>query len=142
MEDSRTVFTTFIVVVSAVTAYFIGPLLRLTDEGTVASFGVMLGGGAAGWWLAIHESWSRPWKVVYFLMALVGLVFLTLHVTSALPVYQANLRRCANIQREMLLPQPRRGDLPDIYQALGCHPQGMDDIQFPKQAPQKPAEKR
>lgn len=35
----------------------------------------------------------------------------------------ADRARCAVIEREMMRGTPRRGDLPDVFQALGCRPQ-------------------
>lgn len=43
----------------------------------------------------------------------------------------ANLARCQLIQDDMLAAKPRRSDGPDIFQALGCHPQGVGTVAFP-----------
>lgn len=42
-----------------------------------------------------------------------------------------NLRRCAAIQLDMLSAKPRRPDGPDLFQALGCHPQGGGSVYAP-----------
>ena len=39
-----------------------------------------------------------------------------------------NDRRCLAIQRDMLSAQPRRDDGPDVFQALGCRPQGEGSV--------------
>jgi hypothetical protein len=40
----------------------------------------------------------------------------------------ANERRCLAVQRDMLSAQPRRDDGPDLFQALGCRPQGEGSV--------------
>lgn len=40
----------------------------------------------------------------------------------------ANDRRCLAIQRDMLSAQPRRADGPDLFQSLGCRPQGGGSV--------------
>jgi hypothetical protein len=40
----------------------------------------------------------------------------------------SNDKRCAAIQRDMLAAQPRRTDGPDLFQALGCRPQGEGSV--------------
>ena len=44
---------------------------------------------------------------------------------------QANIRRCALIQQDMLAASPSRNDGPDLFQALGCKPQGDGTVHFP-----------
>lgn len=45
----------------------------------------------------------------------------------------ANTRRCIAIQRDMLSAKPRRDDGPDLFQALGCRPQGEGSVYAPPQ---------
>ncbi|KQS48251.1 hypothetical protein ASG20_14195 [Sphingomonas sp. Leaf198] len=45
----------------------------------------------------------------------------------------ANDRRCLAIQRDMLSANPRRDDGPDLFQALGCRPQGEGSVYAPLQ---------
>jgi len=40
----------------------------------------------------------------------------------------ANSRRCLAIQRDMLSSMPLRSDDPDLFQALGCRPQGDGSV--------------
>jgi hypothetical protein len=44
---------------------------------------------------------------------------------------RANDRRCLAIQRDMLSARPRRADNPDLFQALGCRPQGEGSVYAP-----------
>jgi len=43
----------------------------------------------------------------------------------------ANDRRCLAVQRDMLSARPRRADGPDLFQALGCRPQGEGSVYAP-----------
>ncbi len=72
-----------------------------------------------------------------FLMAASGLlVFLALASFllgcafgySGFKIDRANEMRCLAIQRDMLSAQPRRSDGPDLFQALGCKPQGEGSV--------------
>jgi hypothetical protein len=44
---------------------------------------------------------------------------------------RANDARCMAIQNDMLSAHPRRTDSPDLYQALGCRPQGYGGVSAP-----------
>lgn len=46
---------------------------------------------------------------------------------------KANDKRCLAIQRDMLSAMPLRNDDPDLFQALGCHPQGQGSVYAPHQ---------
>jgi hypothetical protein len=43
----------------------------------------------------------------------------------------ANDRRCLALQRDILSARPRRSDSPDLFQALGCRPQGEGSVYAP-----------
>jgi len=47
----------------------------------------------------------------------------------------SNVRRCAAIQQDMLAARPRRDDSAELFQALGCRPQGDGDVFAPPQRP-------
>ena len=46
----------------------------------------------------------------------------------------ANDHRCLAIQHDMLSAHPRRSDSPDLFQALGCRPQGSGGVYAPPTA--------
>lgn len=48
------------------------------------------------------------------------------------PSTTANERRCLAIQLDMLSARPRRADSPDLFQALGCRPQGDGSVYAPR----------
>lgn len=69
----------------------------------------------------------------------ISLAALAVAAISAIPtVYgwarhdDANDRRCLAIQRDMLSARPRRTDGPDLFQALGCRPQGEGSVYAPR----------
>ena len=95
--------------------------------------------GLAGLWISADLDGEKakglrfaPWLFAGGFVIFAGLV------TYAGWVSDMNDERCFNIQRELLLPEPRRSDLPDVFTALSCRPQGKDDIQFPKKPTQPP----
>jgi hypothetical protein len=47
----------------------------------------------------------------------------------------SNVRRCAAIQQDMLAARPRRDDSAELFQALGCRPQGDGNVFAPPQRP-------
>lgn len=80
---------------------------------------------------------NRPLKYALITVVLAVLALLSF-VTSAILVVadyredKANDRRCLAIQRDMLSAQPRRADGPDLFQALGCRPQGEGNVYAPR----------
>lgn len=62
-------------------------------------------------------------------------VFVTREGGVADAAIQANIERCAIIQQDMLAANPRRDDGPELFQALGCKPQGDGTVYFPVKTP-------
>lgn len=54
------------------------------------------------------------------------LPFFLLGVSRSGPEEEANDSRCLLIQRDMLSARPRMANPADVFQALGCKPQGRD----------------
>lgn len=75
------------------------------------------------------NGWGRAVIVLpTFLAAFVILLwFLTPEQLDA----TANDKRCLAIQKDMLSPHPLRSDAPDLFQALGCRPQGEGSVHAP-----------
>jgi hypothetical protein len=48
--------------------------------------------------------------------------------SRAIDASAANDHRCLAIQHDMLSARPRRADSPDLFQALGCRPQGEGSV--------------
>jgi hypothetical protein len=133
MEErpAHRIFATAAAVVAATFAYFSAPLLAFADAGVVAGAGSLFGVGAAGAWLALRQRWGLWWQSTYTAAALAGGLLLAYEITHTVASYGHNQERCATIQGDMLSPRPRRSDGPDLFQALGCRPQGGANVQFP-----------
>lgn len=119
-------------IIAVVTTYFAGPVLRFVPGGLIATVGILLAFSAALTWRSLFDDKPTWVTVVGLAMTISSFVGLTGAAFFGSIRSDLNDARCANVQREMLLPNPRRDDLPDIFTALGCRPQGTDDIQFPK----------
>lgn len=72
------------------------------------------------------------WLVIPILCAIMSGILAIAGVIVAYasfePSGRANDRRCLAIQRDMLSAEPRRDDGPDLFQALGCRPQGEGSV--------------
>ena len=114
-------------------AYFLNPVLPLFPP--VILLWIALAAISALVWL------YRPWvagPIVGWASIIIGggslLAVVYLLKTAADDVAinaVANQRRCLAIQRDMLASQPRRSDGPDLFQALGCRPQGEGSVYAP-----------
>jgi hypothetical protein len=126
-------------VAAALAAFTLQPLLRFADPAALAGSTLLMFAGFSQCLSAADESpksWLRHtgfWIGAAMLLAGAGLIISSL--SRAQVDASANDTRCSIIQREMLLPVPKRPDLPDLFTALGCRPQGSDGfIQFPRSA--------
>lgn len=63
--------------------------------------------------------------IITSILTIAGIVLISL---SAKLEDASNSNRCIAIQRDMLSAQPRRNDGPDLFQALGCRPQGGGSV--------------
>jgi hypothetical protein len=121
---------------AAIYAYFSADLLEVAPAWVRGVLGTTLAVGVASLWLgALTSMKSRLWWVMSIGCTALGGVGLFAIGGWAFDQSRVNDTRCANIQREMLFPKPRRADLPDLFSALKCRPQGLDDVQMPKLPP-------
>ncbi len=128
-------FTTAMAFAAALVAYFAAPLIGYMNASLLATFGFPLAAGVTGSWLTLHFGWNRRWDVVSNLAIVFGFIGLIWQVTAAQSRYNDNLRRCLEIEQDMLSLAPRRSDGPELFQALGCHPQSGADLRFPAAKP-------
>lgn len=61
----------------------------------------------------------------------VGSALAALATTEAIRDFDANDRRCLALQADMLSAKPALAHGPDLFQALGCRPQGSELVHFP-----------
>jgi hypothetical protein len=125
-------FVASTVVVSATTAFCITPLLRYVDLDWFVFAGFALAVSASISWSAMRNGWGPYWEWPAMGAVVISLLSGTYVVTRAMHEAVDNDIRCLHVQEDMLMPIPRRADGPDLFQALGCRPQGTSDIQFPK----------
>ena len=83
--------------------------------------------------------WKRTaWIVPVMVVLLVAMLSAGKFIKPTTDAAEAAEIRCAHIQHDMLSAQPRRADLPEIFEALGCHASGREDITFPNAPPKRP----
>ncbi len=121
--------------VGLVVAYAFGaPVLRFVPPAPLFVFGFLACTTVA---VSYFNSLYRDLIGVRFGMVvnlmLIGLTGVTgcFFVVQAAKDAVTNDARCLAIQRDMLAAHPRRSDGPDLFQALGCRPQGQGGVAAP-----------
>ena len=126
-----------------IVAFGYQPLLRFLSPTIQGTLFLALAIGAA----ALYESWiaeTRAGTTAGFVLGCAAaVVFVPMAVYSLSLTRQASLandRRCLIIEREMMRGEPRRDDLPDMFQAFGCRPQTdiMPRRPIPEPTPVRP----
>ncbi|WP_433910368.1 hypothetical protein [Sphingomonas yabuuchiae] len=115
------------VLAAAVIAFCMQPLMRYVDPDWYLAGGTFLGASFLGFSLFISDEerlHSLLWGAAGAILALAGVYFLAVGAYRADMAAIANDQRCLTIQRDILSAKPRRSDGPDLFQALGCRPQG------------------
>lgn len=127
-ESETARFAAGIVAVALVAGYFAAPLLKYAEPGSLYLTGGLFGVGVGSWW-ALTGYESPTWqKVIAGLLILWGAISLLVMLGWAIETSRANDQRCLAIQRDMLSSMPFRSDGPDLFQALGCRPQGEGSV--------------
>lgn len=121
-------------IAAAVLAYFSAGEMAAADPIPLASAGLFLA-------LAIivdhHANTTEPsrWTIVMMVASVLlfcgGAGIVNYVASQAEQSIHANQARCLAIQRDMLSAHPRRSDSPDLFQALGCRPQGNGGVAAP-----------
>ncbi len=116
---------------SVIVGFTVSPLLRFADPTRLAISGAILGLCLIATYMIAFSDFAEPWwSILSYGAAAVALVaFWTLY--DAGDAARANDRRCLAVQRDMLSARPRRADSPDLFQALGCRPQGEGSVFAP-----------
>lgn len=113
-----------LIVAALVFAFFTQPALRFLAIYPAFEGSMVLGLGI----ILVRVSYMLGRDVMGLVMGsaavIVGAFWLDAAIESAMRTAAANDRRCWYIEREMLSARPRRSDLPDLFTALACRPQG------------------
>jgi len=111
-----------------------GDLLRYSSAGAKAVVGLIVAVGLVG----LHKGLAAQTngaRLAWLLPLVVGGLIVASRIGDftdpAFAAALANDRRCLAVQRDMLAAQPRRTDSPDLFQALGCRPQGEGSVYAP-----------
>lgn len=113
---------------AAVAAFTAAPLLRYADPVELWFAGIAIAGAIV---ISLVEDEQPHGWVGILLTRLFGygaIVFAVWWVSDWTKSARANDRRCLAIQRDMLSSMPLRSDDPDLFQALGCRPQGEGSV--------------
>lgn len=118
----------------ALLAFCLQPVLRFVDADRLMGGGAMVAASLTGFVAAYNE--KKLWGVIVWGSSAVALLLLggwllATSTTRAGSNAVANDRRCLAIQSDMLSSHPRRSDGPDLFQALGCRPQGEGSVYAP-----------
>lgn len=112
----------------------LGAVILQQNLATLSSFErlqlfIAIFAGATVLSIAFEQSrtWSTFRKIALPAAAIVAIAT-SYVVFKPLPDEAANDKRCLAIQRDMLSSMPMRSDGPDLFQALGCRPQGEGSV--------------
>lgn len=115
---------------AVISAFALAPLLPFADPISIASGGSWFALGAALRFFG--PLFPARWSIV---SALIGAGFFVAAAVVIVPAAQdarnnarANARRCAALQADMLSSAPLRANDADVFQALGCKPQGEGSV--------------
>lgn len=118
-------------IAAAVLAFFSSAEIAAADPVRLASIGLFIAIAIA----VDHHAATNPgdkylriWHGVTLVSFIGGAFILQMTAREAEATLSANKARCLAIQRDMLSAHPRRSDGPDLFQALGCRPQGEGGV--------------
>jgi hypothetical protein len=117
-----------IIAAAATMSYFSLPILRYASPAFVLAFGLAVAVGVLVFVGENRTGGTLGWRLFSVLAVLVGIGGLLWHADTLLTASVSNDVRCDAIQKDMLSAQPRRSDDPDLFQALGCRPQGVGRV--------------
>lgn len=106
------------------------PLFRFANPSTLMGGALVIGLGLCLFHIASAEPnrFARNFNLALcFFLVIFGGFFLFMTQEEARDASYANDTRCLAIQRDMLSARHRMDDGPEIFQALGCRPQGTDE---------------
>lgn len=108
-----------------------GPVLALVQPGILAVSGLLFAFAVAWSVLSYRMEWNGPWDLPAPLALGLAAGILQPAISDVVTAQKANVRRCEAVQADMLKAHPQRSDGPDLFQALGCRPQGFGSVHAP-----------
>lgn len=116
---------------TVVIGFTVSPLLRFADSTWLAWAGCILAASLIANYVIAFADFKEPlWTIVCF-VTFGAVVQVIVALGYAGEASTANDRRCQAIQIDMLSARPKRADGPDLFQALGCRPQGQGSVYAP-----------
>lgn len=132
-EDSPMPAVLLAVAVSgAAIAFFLTPVMRFAPLWLTVPAGIAAGVGLAIWFLGFDLGFPAKWEKLWFAIHLAGVTGLIIAFKFMVDDANANDRRCAVLQADMLSEKPKRSDSRDLFTTLQCRPQGDALPQFSK----------
>jgi hypothetical protein len=119
---------------SVVIGFTVSPLLRFADPTWLAVSGAILAIALIANYFIAFTDFREPWWTLICWITAGSMIQAVVALQHAGSSSRANDRRCLAIQRDMLSARPRRSDDPDLFQALGCRPQGGGSVYAPRSA--------
>jgi len=114
-----------------VAAYFAQPLLEFADPEWLTLVGGLLAITCIWLWGAFVLDWPKRNTLITIVFGACALVGLVTIVTEAIRTANRNDDRCRTIEKEMLSLNPRRDDLPGLFDVLKCRPQTDELLVLP-----------
>ena len=115
----------------AVLAFMWGPVLTLVQPAPLAISGVLFAIAIAVGIVSHRLNWEGALDMIAPLAMGLACGVLQPAIYDVAVAQSANSRRCEAIQKDMLSARPRRSDSVDLFQALGCRPQGQGNVYAP-----------
>lgn len=129
-QDVITAIDRALATMAILAAFALSPLLPFADPVSVASGGCLfaVAAGSRFFGQQLPPRWSIASAFAGLILFCIAGFILLPAADKAAAAAQANERRCLAIQNDMLSSLPLRANDADVFQALGCKPQGHGNV--------------
>lgn len=120
--------------IAVITVYMGGGLLRYGDPVGLFVAALCAGGMLSTFHVGMlmRYAWLLIIPGLFFVLFSLGFFQVAPSLLPSMArASRANDKRCLALQRDMLSEHPLRSDDPDLFQALGCRPQGEGSVYAP-----------
>ncbi|WP_426255823.1 hypothetical protein [Sphingomonas sp. DC2300-3] len=116
--------------IAILSAFALTPLLPFANPVAVAAGGCLfaVAAGLRFFGQQLPPRWSIASAVIGLVLFVIAGAILLPATSNAAAAAKANERRCLAIQKDMLSSLPLRANDADVFQALGCKPQGAGSV--------------